>query len=1474
MAETTQYIHDDAHPLRHPPPASSSSPNPQPWRSPAKLTTSSLQELRRKSGDEQQRDPTTPVSPTMSRRTSFESDRFSTVSGLTAYFPSNPANVNPKAQYVASFGASQVVSESLSVKRSTSSDDDEDKLNKDDVRFTDGALGLVNAFLDQLLYSFLSTARSTSLSALRPAVTEVLKHRLAREAITSAEEELAELLAGGDDDDEDKKHKTAEDSRRWDLELVWKRTRLRVMVYMRLGEMEDEDEQRYVNEEELFHGNERRFSQSSGLVSWAAAIFLTSILEFVAEQTLQVAGQASYTRARRQSRTQRISGFAPADRSSVLTVEEYDVEKVALNATLGRLWRTWRKALRNNNNAGNATPTYRSPATWSRENMVSALSHRRSSFGTANEGSVVGESRPQTRDGGGEMEFPEWVLAANIPLPMGDVGRDVDEILVPGLVDGVEGTEGQYPDELLGRLVALPMGEEKRDVDEIEVPGLAREPDGAVADDEASRSEVPRQRSSLMEPLLHQPKPVDSFTSSPTATDMPAVSRQRSSSLPTPSRTPMPERDQKPVEAATATEAPLAEQAVADDDAQSQSQEADRKGGNEAFPWMVGGAAITTAAAAAAAGVAGAASSSDREANGQREAPQRSIPRKPLPGDSTSQGLAIPEDVTAPGSALAEEQHPLRDVEKHPSQRSFSDQEIEELDRRKSLIDIKAMMFVNGSSGPASGQESPRNEETSYLRPASRASDEEVSEHEGPEDAIGVARTSDVSSPVPPRMSEEHTEARESPKPTGIVNGAPPAAPESPTVKRPGSMASQRQFYDLTSQPDQSPATLQRSPTKYSNRASLADGAQQSPTVEKPLHRQSMSADVDKDASDPQRPRSLKGTGQKMAAPKGGEARSPKASNKSPRLVGDPESLHAMTSASIRGPEDFDMFLQGADTVKYTLTPDNVRDDSTPNAPAPLPKPRQAPVEMDATSILTNSDSRVGRSQTAKQATSAHTTAGAAENESTLSKRRSVSKPSPRNTSAHRKSGLMAREPRVQTETTRDFADFIRSTGPQKEKPVYPLLSNASQTSLHSLRSAHIHGASASRSSSPNGERSRSNTLKSVDAPDVPPVPPMTALPPMATQPRQPKQPKQPKQPRPAKATTYGSSDLIDFIRSGPEEEGQHRISRSVAPFRTTMDSDQFHDLADRNGNGVEQFGNGNGKAAASASAPSVQSPFVRSSQRTSENSRSALLHGASNRAPAPAVQPVRNRQPPLSNPTTTSHVAEENAPVRKRVRNKDPYSMDFLDNDDEDDWFGPAPGSSRAGGGAGGGGEESLLDFLNSNEPPQTTAPQPLLDPKSTQAREALRRYASSGGNGGQQASSARAGAGAGAGAVPRSGYASPTQGSVSSARAGAGRAVSRSGYASPTAQSASSARPAGSGVKAMPRGGAKDIAATSNTQELADFFKNSGPSEGEGGDPESAPAPNVGRMNGKEKGEKKKKGGFFGLMRGRRRTTYLDMP
>ena len=1437
-----------------------------------RLTSSSLRELRRSDDPAQ---TTQPISPMMSRRTSLDSDRVSTVSGLTSYFPNNPTNVNPGPSYVAPFGASQVVSELLASKREPSSDDEEDEnLNKDDVHFTEPALALINAFLDQLLYSFLSTARSTSLLALRPAVTEVLKHRLAREAIASAEEELAELLAGGDDE-EDTKHKMAEDSRRWDLELVWKRTRLRVMVYMRLGEMEDEDEQRYVKEEELFHGSERRFSQTSGLVSWAAAIFLTSVLEYVAEQTLQVSGQAAYTRARRQSRTQRLAGM-DVQTNEALVVEEYDVEKVALNSTLGRLWRTWRKALRNNTTP--STPTHRSSLSMgraSRDNTVSSMSHRHnSSFGTAHEG----ESRPMSRDEKdqqAEMVYPEHVLAANIPLPIGDGSRDIDEIMIPGLArdvdaetDEADSTDVPYAGDVIGSLVPIPISDEKRDVDEIEVPGLARDPD--VKDDSETPlpSEPKRRNSFAGVGLQHFTSdmliPETSSSTSPTQASMPPTARQRSRSLPHTGSIPMLEEEKQVEEQEQGPEDTPGEQHRPENETHEDvpakveqatgKTEAERIATDRSkteFPWMAGGAAAASGAAASAWALSSKKSQSEQapeETAQDRDVVQstaRSSSNRGFGGliESANQDDGSRERITRPR---------LLDVQKESSQRSLSDKDIEELDKRKSLIDIKAMMVVNGPSGPTSGQESPEKAQTPTLERGLSA--EGVSKEVGTDDAIGVVRPAEMPAALAPRVEEtsspgpETQEAREAGKrpPRLILDDSTNVDSQQAQPPTPGTL--QRQFLDLTSetQAPESQDEQARSASGPSQRASLSNGAQQSPSLGSSPYRQSFAAPVEKDGSAVQPKQGSESqlqehpVVQRMANSKGSEPKSPR----SPKLVNDPDKPVPLTSASIRGPEDFDMFVQGDDTVKYTLTPETVREEPVSYSNAccirciiayitqvldatPYPKAGGSPVEMDAAS-----HSRAGRSHAQKEVTST-----TAEQDFQNSKRRSISRPSPR-TAVPTKSGLMAREPRVMTESTRDFADFIRSTGPGKESTVYPILANASTTSLHSLRSAHINGASASRSSSPGPGQSRTSLRPGAEGPMVPPVPPI---------PRKTKS-RTSMQPRGATSVSGGSAELIDFIRSGPDQHGKHRISRTVAPFRNTMDSDQFKDFDSRMSTDRALDPRLN------TIAPSVQSTssMVSSAPRTSANSRSALLNGGSNAnqtvQPAYSGQPQSLSQGLLPVPSKTG--TDENEPMRKRHRNKDPYAM-YYDDDDDEDLLTSLPKTTRR--------EESLVDFLNNNAPPPDNSPRPIINPNSAQARNIINN-ARANGVGSQRPVSVTDGR---ARTIPnptgpRSGYASPSQ-SMYSARS--------------TTINSSVTGPLAGGSKMQARGGARDIAMNSNTKELADFFKSSGP------DPESAPAPSVGRDSklipkeaekAKKKAEKKRSGGFFSR---NKKKTYLDM-
>ncbi|PHH69115.1 hypothetical protein CDD83_5830 [Cordyceps sp. RAO-2017] len=177
-----------------------------------------------------------------SRTQSVSSDRPSTIGhGLGLTLP--PVSVSPEPEFIAGSAAAQIVTNDHDSHAGTWYDQNGIEPPSDPAIVSPLALQLVNAFLDQLLFNFLQVARSANLSALRPAVSDVLKPNLARDAISSADEELREYLGSGDEDDFAALPSDAAASPRdWDVELVWKRTRLRCMVYSSLGDMEEEDE--------------------------------------------------------------------------------------------------------------------------------------------------------------------------------------------------------------------------------------------------------------------------------------------------------------------------------------------------------------------------------------------------------------------------------------------------------------------------------------------------------------------------------------------------------------------------------------------------------------------------------------------------------------------------------------------------------------------------------------------------------------------------------------------------------------------------------------------------------------------------------------------------------------------------------------------------------------------------------------------------------------------------------------------------------------------------------------------------------------------------------------------------------------------------------------------------------------------------------------------------------------------------------
>ncbi len=364
-----------------------------------------------------------PSSPQLrhSRTNSMSSDRPS----MTGYggLLSPPTSTNPEPIYIAASAASQIVTNDHDSQSDSWFDQHGIEPSGETALVAPGALKLVNNFLDQILFNFLSLSRSTSLASLRPAVSEVLKPKLAKDAIGLADGELQEYLGGGEDEELLAFHNGLEPSGDWDLELVWKRTRLRCMVYSSLGDMEEEDEDHYTELEQLDGppGSNNRFSNNPGVVSPAVAIFLTSILEFMGEQVLVVAGQAAYHRLRaKHERDEREGRSTHGDIADRVLVEDTDMEKVALDRTLGRLWRGWKKRIRS------PTPSVSIGRSFSRESLRSR--------GHSRINSTSNQPVPQVEDVLKKLSTTETPLdehAASIPVPIHD--NDVREIEIPGV---------------------------------------------------------------------------------------------------------------------------------------------------------------------------------------------------------------------------------------------------------------------------------------------------------------------------------------------------------------------------------------------------------------------------------------------------------------------------------------------------------------------------------------------------------------------------------------------------------------------------------------------------------------------------------------------------------------------------------------------------------------------------------------------------------------------------------------------------------------------------------------------------------------------------------------------------------------------------------------------------------------------------------------------------------------------------------
>ena len=223
----------------------------------------------------------------------------------------------------------------------------------------------------------------------------------------------------------------------------------------------------------------------------------------------------------------------------------------------------------------------------------------------------------------------------------------------------------------------------------------------------------------------------------------------------------------------------------------------------------------------------------------------------------------------------------------------------------------------------------------------------------------------------------------------------------------------------------------------------------------------------------------------------------------------------------------------------------------------------------------------------------------------------------------------LARESRINAESTRDMAEFIRSTGPTNEpKPVLPSMSTKPRSTLSSPFRSSSRSSSKRIKGPQTGQSASSQSNTSTNGSRRPHMEPRNA----------------------AVTPANDTADLIDFIRQGPPNSingQQPRIPRTVAPFRNTMDSEDFGGLGERES----------------------ETSLNQSLGRTSVNSRTGLLPSTSvQQAGASSTngsQRTFTSAAAPSNTTTIPSTIPDMEPTRKRYRVKDPYA---IDSDDEDE--------------------------------------------------------------------------------------------------------------------------------------------------------------------------------------------------------------
>ncbi|KJZ78283.1 hypothetical protein HIM_02321 [Hirsutella minnesotensis 3608] len=1139
-------------------------------------------------------------SPRYSRsRTQSVSSEGPSTAGRSLGLLSPPLVVSPAPEFIATTAATQIVTNDHDSHADTWYDQNGIEPPTETAVVTPAAMQLVNAFLDQLLFNILQVSGSTALSTLRPALTEILKPKLAKDTIANADEELREYLGSGDEDEFFGPVTDAKSRRDWDVELAWKRTRLRCMVYSSLGDMEEEDEDIYMEQENLEPGV---YEHASDMISPAAAIFLTSVLEYLGELTLTVAGQAACNRMRANIKKDLKDGIRnPSDSTDRIVVGEMDMERVALDRTLGRLWRGWKKRMRQSGIDVVAYP------------FAADLGSRSRRESTATES----------------------------PLGIRDNGYDLRRIQ--------ESAEFAKQEEVDPSAIPLPMG--PKDVDEIEVPGLVHhsddEDEGDLADKLVHNISSRPKSLVIRLPLMANGLPTPT-TSQPHSPTIPAL--KRSNSLPTPSVSPffLPKKTFKTEIAPQVEDVGLPQESPPASGITHISQLARSPSASQALLIRHHDEEVCVKAAPESpAGFRRASTASAREEDDHvtyETAEVVTSSRVSIAGSAHSASVAS-EIGKAPTLDRSSSVRSARivDVPAHRSPAHSRHTSFETprrispfgLKNSRTVVDADPMTknFDQELDTPGYASSNASIERKRPLKPATASISESEEDYKGKSQTHTVsnvgalATAASITANSDPRLTAGSRRERSIVGPPGDASFLPQQEPPKTRSK-----AANVKALQVSTGPFRDEAaveTPQKSAGPSGWHSPKADGRGMTP-IER-----TKTKETDDDSALPL---------QSNVTPRQIHTSASSASSGTSRLkpVRTSEDNSSRAESVAR---NFEELIQSNQTITYTLTPENMRDiDSKRSMDSPV-----------VTKISRKSEDNRGHhtprsSPTAADAPRSPLSHHPVKPTSPALPEAIVTKPVhtvPRvpvgsASATSRPGGPQARDARTRGESTADFAEFIKCTGPAGDK----------------------------HSSPPRKIRPHTSPIRTTMD---------TYPPPMALN-------RERYQPREAVIDSRGdSSDLIDFIRQGPPiAASNHRIPRHVAPFRSTMDSDQLNAAV--------------GGMAIDATIPEIR--YSQGSTSMTEHSMPSMYQASINSNSA-----LLNKGSMGPNPSFDD---ERPMPQRKQRRVRDPYAIDYSDDDEDDDLLdAPRPPPKK---------EESLAEFLRNYEPP----PEPPSEPQRLPRKKA----------------------------------------------------------------------------------------------------------------------------------------------------------